>query len=152
MATGTENILEANAFTVDASNYNKEVAGEYLIIINIHNSTTPIEYTVTVSETIVNKRVDISNAQKMYFYGDTFDVRDIYIFNVYDNGAEKLIDNSLYAVGGYDAYSIGEQTITISVEGSEVTTYDVTVVNVMKELIIESSGAKTQYSLKEELD
>lgn len=152
MASGSRQIALPSEYQVNSQDYNANQVGKYNITVTLNDTQFSASYEVTVVDYILT--YEISGQKTQFNYGEEIDISGIVVTRVMASGTRLVLTQDQYTIdtSNYNSHYIGEQTITISIDGSEVARYTITIVNVMVGLTIDSSGAKTQYSLNEELD
>ncbi|MBQ8301290.1 MAG: bacterial Ig-like domain-containing protein, partial [Clostridia bacterium] len=96
--------------------------------------------------TLAGIELDTTDAKTTYYLGDEFDKTGLKVTGKYSDADDRELSG--YSVSGYDAMTVGEQTITVKYLGKSAT-YSVTVVG---ESGITVENSKTEYKVGEEFD
>ena len=122
--SGVEANISSENFTVDFSDFNKDVAGEYTIIVKVGDLQTT--YTVLVVEA-----VDISVYDefvvKTYLKGQSLSTSGLYVWVVMSDGSERQIDD-YQITDNFNSTVAGVYQVTISYKDFADYSYNVTVV------------------------
>ena len=104
---------------IDASAYDKTVAGEYVITVSYQGKTA--SYTVTVAPARVTS-IALSGAKTEFAWGEEFSSEDLVVTKTLADGTTAVANSSEYTVGGvsYNKNKAGEYTIVVVMKNSIV--------------------------------
>jgi hypothetical protein len=152
--TKTETVSLANV-----SGYNADTVGTYTLTVTIGGKTAT--FIVTVSATTDNAvlqsiAITVSPTKTVYTLNEALDISGLVVTGTYSDGTTKVETVSLSAISGYNANTVGQQTLTVTIDGKTATftvTVSATTDNaVLQSIAITSSPTKTVYTLNEALD
>ena|GEM_PF-457449 len=130
-SNGVETNLESDQYTVDASAFNTNEAGEYIIKIKCGDLETT--YTVVVVKAVGIKVYD-EFAVKTYLVGGKLNTSGIYVYAVMTDGSEILIEDYTLT-NNFNGSAAGVYQVTISYGNFTPYTYDVTVVEKKADIV-----------------
>ena len=149
-------------YTLNSQSYNAEIAGDYMILIILNDSSLIIpamdNYNVTVNSrapaTVTDIRLDTSNVQLEFAYGEMFNSSELMVYKIMSYGSEVLAEPNEYRIeeGNYSATTPGEYTINVVFLANEALnkTYTVEVLEpIITGIRIDTANAKTSYMLGE---
>ncbi|MDR2827933.1 MAG: bacterial Ig-like domain-containing protein, partial [Acholeplasmatales bacterium] len=144
--------LTPGSYTV--SGYNPTVSGPQTVTVTYQGQTST--FVVNVSLVAVSSVVIYFYPNKLvYHVGAELDLTGLVVVAYYNNGDEVSLNDTQYVVSGYNAQTVGKQTITITFNGQS-DTFEVTVtsgpVGELDHLTITSEVTKKTYVVGEELD
>ncbi len=137
-----------NEFTV--SGYVKEQAGAQDLTVTYSGKTTILR--VTVAEKVMTGLTLLgAPEQTVYAYGEEINLQGLTLKATYNNGSTENITAG-YTFTGYDAKTVGTQTITVAYAGKTVT-FTVTVnTRALSAVTVKTAPTKTTYTFGEALD
>jgi uncharacterized protein (DUF1684 family) len=158
VVTGTYADGTTKRETVSLSNisgYNANTVGTQTVTVTIGGKTAT--FTVTVNNAVLQSIAITSQpAKTVYVINAALDISGLVVTGTYSDGTTKTEAVSLSNVSGYNANTVGQQTLTVTI-GGKTATFTV-MVNatgsnaVLQSIAITSSPAKTVYALSESLD
>ena len=139
-------------FDYEVYGYDSQMVGEQIITVTYNG----YEVTFTVNVVAMFDGIEIASLpyRTEYEYGEELDLAGLIVNAIFSDGTMVGLENYEFEVSGYDAYTVGEQIITVSYIGCEATF----TVNVMPQPVvlcgieITSLPYRTEYEYGEELD
>jgi uncharacterized protein (DUF1684 family) len=137
------------------SGYNANTTGTQTVTVTVGDKTTT--FTVTVNATasdVVLQSIAITGApdKTVYERGESLNISGLVVTGTYSNGTTKAETVSLSNVRGYNANTVGTQTVTVTI-GGKTATFTVTVTEpVLQSIAITGSPSKTVYVIGEALN
>ena len=113
---GTSSVIDESKYTVDSSAYDKEIAGEYEIVVSYtQDPAIKTTYTVTVAGMAVNELV-IEEYKQSYSVLEDFDINDVEGYYTLPNGdaVEMTAENTVVNLGDYKEFTLGSFNITLA--------------------------------------
>jgi hypothetical protein len=152
--TGTYSDGTTKAETVSLSNisgYNADTTGQQSLTVTIGGKTAT--FTVTVNEAALQSIAITSPPTKtVYTQGESLDLSGLAVIGNYSNGSYKTETVSRSDISGYNANTIGQQTLTITL-GGQTATFVVTVnPATLQSIVVISPPTKTVYTKGESLN
>ena len=155
-------MADGSTYTLDSgfqyAGYNKTIVGEQAVTVSYRSPATGRTLTNTFSVTVVNYETAISVTPPEtteYFYGDALESTGMSALLTFANGEKQLADLAKLNVSGYQATTVGSQTLSVTyttVKGETLSdTFLVNVLNYETALHV-TAPAKTVYSYGEALN
>jgi hypothetical protein len=136
------------------SGYNADTIGQQTLTVTVDGKTAQFSITVNAvgAPTLSSIAVTTPPTKTAYAIGEDLDLSGIVVTGTYSDGNTKQESVSLSAISGYNANTIGQQTLTVTVNG-KTATFAVTVnAGTLQSIAIDSPPAKTTYTVGESLD
>jgi hypothetical protein len=156
VVTGTYADNTTQPETVSLSNisgYNPDAVGQQTLTVTVNDSTAT--FAVTVNDLILQSIAVTSPPTKtMYAVGDELDLDGLVVTGTYADGTSKQEPVSLSAISGYNANTVGQQTVTVTV-GGKTATFTVTVTGgdaTLQSIAVTSLPTKGVYGVGESLN
>ena len=128
--------------------FDPEVVGQQWVSVTYEGCS--MSFSVTVAAPALTGITVTAPSKNTYWVGEELDLTDMVVTATYADGStETVLDG--YTVEGYDAYTAGEQTVTVTYEGFTAT-FAVTVNEIVLAGIAVTPPAKTRYAYGEGLD
>ena len=122
---------------------------EESVNISEESNTPSSDSVVDVSITKVSLKESPTKTE--YLYGEELDLTGAKLEVEMSNGEKEEVAVESSMVSGYDANTLGEQTLTVSYEGFSVE-IEVSVVDALSEVVLQSAPTKLEYLYGEALD
>ena len=131
---GGEYLLADTEYVLDSSNYNKNVSGEYDIIISLIGTQITTTYTVVVQKAPVESiEVDTTAVKTIYEWGEAFDSTGLVVYKVLADGSrEQTLDYTINSTQ-FDSSIAGVYGITIRLN-TDYLKFDIYLVTVNERL------------------
>jgi hypothetical protein len=123
VVTGTYSDTSTKTESVGASNitgFNADVIGEQTLTVTVGYKTATFAVTVT-PPVLTSIAITSPPTKTIYTKGESLDLTGLVVTGTYSDESTKTEAVSLSAVTGYDPNAVGEQTLTITVEGKTAT-------------------------------
>jgi hypothetical protein len=154
VVTGTYSDNSTQTETVSASNvsgYNADTIGQQTLTVTVNGKTATFVVTMN-SAALQSIAITIPPTKTTYTVGESLDLTGLVVTGTYSDGNTKSETVGASNVSGYNADTIGQQTLTVTVNG-KTATFVVTVNPVVLVSIkITTPLTKTTYNKGEELD
>jgi hypothetical protein len=160
VVTGTysDNTTKAETVTTaNVSGYGKYTVGGQELTVTVNGKTAQFSVTVNAvgAPTLTSIVVTSPPTKTTYAIGEALDLTGIVVTGTYSDGNTKTEDVGEDNVSGYDADTIGEQTLTVTVSG-KTAQFSVTVnaasAPTLTSIVVTSPPTKTTYDKGEDLD
>jgi hypothetical protein len=119
VVTGTYSDGTTKAETVSLSSisgYNSNTVGQQTLTVTVGGKTTT--FTVTVNPAVLQSiAVTTAPSKTVYVKGEPLDISGMVITGTYSDGTTKAETVSLSNISGYNANTLGTQTLTVTVGG-----------------------------------
>ncbi|MBO4583880.1 MAG: tyrosine-protein phosphatase [Clostridia bacterium] len=123
----TDGTTETVNMTVDmVSNFDNTVTGPQTLTVTYGGLTTTYDIEIT-PKSLESIAVTVLPAKLEYEEGEEFDPTGMEITAYYDNDTQEVLGADAYELSGFDSASVGEKTVTVSVDGI-TTTFAVNVI------------------------
>jgi hypothetical protein len=154
VVTGTYSDGSTKTETVSLSNisgYNANTLGQQTLTVTISGKTAT--FTVTVNgAALVSIAVTALPSKTVYAKGENLDIAGLVVTGTYSDNSTKTESVSLSTISGYDANTLGQQTLTVTV-GGETATFTVAVnAAALVSIVVTTPPDKTAYAKGEALD
>ncbi|MDR1072088.1 MAG: bacterial Ig-like domain-containing protein [Treponema sp.] len=139
------------------SGYDANTVGTQTLTVTINGKTATFTVTVTAPGSAVLQSIAITDwpAKTVYEPGEALNISGLVVTGTYSDGTTKRETVSLSNISGYDADTVGAQTLTVTING-KTATFTVTVTApggaALQSIAITSQPAKTVYVIGEALD
>jgi hypothetical protein len=144
VVTGTysDNSTKAETITVaDVSGYDKDTLGEQTLMVTVNGKTASFKVTVNAA-VLVSIAITTPLTKTVYAKGETLDITGMVVTGTYSDNSTKAETITAANVSGYNKDTLGEQTLTVTVNG-KTATFTVTVKLPMN-LAVEFNGAQDE--------
>lgn len=136
------------------SGYDADTAGEQIITVKYQDKEFTFKVIVSENEildTVKNISLKSAPDKTLYSVGEELDLAGAKINVEMTSGKVIEIDVTSDMVSGYDAQTVGEQTITLSYEDVDIV-FNVVVSDTIKNITLRTLPKKLQYNYGDELD
>ena len=132
-SSGGSSVIDESKYTVDSSDYNSQIAGDYTIIVTYADDVAiKTSYTVTVAEMVVSG-ARVKSYKQSYSVLEDFDFNDVDgCYLLPDNSeVEMTAENTVVKLGDYKEFTLGTFDITLEYKGDAKVNTTITI-NVVK--------------------
>jgi hypothetical protein len=135
----------------DISGYNADTTGTQTLTITINGKATV--FMVTVNNTALqNIAITSQPIKTVYERGEALDLSGLVVIGTYADGTTKTETVAIYHISGYDANTVGTQTLTLALN-DKTATFSITMNEPsLQSITITSQPTKTIYVRGEALD
>jgi hypothetical protein len=150
--TGTYSDRTINTETVslsDISGYDANHVGQQTLTVTVDGRTAI--FTVRVNAALQRITVSTPPTKTVYDQDESLDISGLMVTRTYVDGTSQTTIVSESDISGYDATSVGQQTLTVTV-GGKTATFTVTVHAALQSIAITGSPTKIVYARGESLD
>ena len=136
---------------IKVSGYNSDKTGTQTVTITYEEKSTTLK--VIVKNDVERIEIKKKPSKTTYIKGENLDLTDGILTVYYEDKttANIPLTSNEIEVKGYDANSLGRQTITVTYQGQK-TTFEITVKNEIIQIVMKEKPSKTTYIRGENLD
>ena len=136
---------------IKVSGYNSDKTGTQTVTITYEEKSTTLK--VIVKNDVERIEIKKKPSKTTYIKGENLDLTDGVLTVYYEDKttANIPLTSNEIEVKGYDANSLGRQTITVTYQGQK-TTFEITVKNEIIQIVMKEKPSKTTYIRGENLD
>jgi hypothetical protein len=151
------NTKQESVSTANVSGYDAYTAGTQTLTVMVNGHTATFNVIVNAASAATLWGIEITNLPYKTYYtvGESLDLSGLVVIGTYSDGTTQYENVSTANMSWYDAYSIGTQLLTVTVNG-RTATFSVTVTEASAATLwsieITSLPYKTYYTVGEPLD
>ena len=149
---GVEKELKVGEYTL-THDFNSEIAGVYEIVVGYKNFEVKT-FSITVNPaSVYGLKLDISNVQKEFEYGEEFNHEGLKVYEVFESGEQTEISDFNIDSSNFNNSKSGEYQINISYGEYEPVTYSVAVLDAPEVgFRVDRSGVEENLPVGSEID
>ena len=150
-ADNTTTNIPMTSNEIKVSGYNSDKTGTQAVTITYEEKSTTLK--VIVKNDVERIEIKKKPSKTTYIKGENLDLTDGVLTVYYEDKttANIPLTSNEIEVKGYDANSLGRQTITVTYQGQK-TTFEITVKNEIIQIVMKEKPSKTTYIRGENLD
>ena len=150
-ADNTTTNIPMTSNEIKVSGYNSDKTGTQAVTITYEEKSTTLK--VIVKNDVERIEIKKKPSKTTYIKGENLDLTDGILTVYYEDKttANIPLTSNEIEVKGYDANSLGRQTITVTYQGQK-TTFEITVKNEIIQIVMKEKPSKTTYIRGENLD